>query len=246
MNKPALIIKKLNKCYGHLKAVDNISLQIKKGSIFGLLGPNGAGKSSIIKMITGSLIIDSGIIEVFNHDIIKDYLLTRKSIGVVPQETSSDGYFSVEEIMSFQSGFFDCSENKENEIQILKKLDLYDHRLKRVEHLSGGMKRRLLIAKALVHKPKLLILDEPTAGVDVKLRISLWKYIRELNTTGTTILLTTHYIEEAEAMCDDIAIIDQGKIIELDSLKNIKRKHGTQNSLENIFINLTGLDSLID
>jgi ABC-2 type transport system ATP-binding protein len=238
----ALEIENLNKTYGELKAVDNISLSIKKGSVFGLLGPNGAGKSSIIKMITGSLIKDSGSVKVFGNDIEENFLSTRKSIGVVPQETVSDGYFTVEEIMTFQSGFFDCSDNKENETEILKKLDLFIHRQKRVEHLSGGMKRRLLIAKALVHTPRLLILDEPTAGVDVQLRLSLWKYIKELNAKGTTVLLTTHYIEEAEAMCDDIAVIDHGRIIEIDSLEKIKQKHGAKKSLEDIFIKLTGLD----
>jgi ABC-2 type transport system ATP-binding protein len=237
----ALEILGLNKTYGDLTALDNINLKIKKGSMLGLLGPNGAGKSSIIKIITGSCIRNSGTVKIFSKDIEKDYLYTRKKIGVVPQEIISDGYFTVEEIMSFQSGFFDVPANKDTEIKILKKLDLYEHKNKRVEHLSGGMKRRLLVAKALVHNPEFLILDEPTAGVDVKLRYSLWKYIKEINNMGTTILLTTHYIEEAESLCNEIAIINKGKIIVSDTLENIKSKFGKNYSLEKIFVKLTGL-----
>ena len=236
----ALEIKNLNKSYGDLKAVDDVSICIEKGRIFGLLGPNGAGKSTVINIITGVSSRDSGKVEVFSHDVTSDYRITRGSVGVVPQETISDGYFTVMEIMRFQSGFFGIENNDEMIIDILKRLSMWEYCGKRVEHLSGGMKRRLLIAKALVHEPELLILDEPTAGVDVQLRHILWDYVRELNRNGTTVLLTTHYIEEASNLCDHVGIMDHGKIVAYDTV-DVLIKSNNGKDLEDVFLKVTGV-----
>ncbi len=235
----ALEIKNLKKAFGDLLAVNDVSLKIEKGTIFGLLGPNGAGKSTIINIITGVSSRDSGKVNVFSHDVTTDYRNTRSSVGVVPQETISDGYFTVMEIMRFQSGFFGIRDNEKKITEILKRLYMWDYCNKRVEHLSGGMKRRLLIAKALVHDPEFLILDEPTAGVDVQLRHILWDYVRELNKSGTTVLLTTHYIEEASNLCDKVGIMNHGKIVALDTVKGLMEvNEGTD--LEDVFLKVTG------
>ncbi|MCK5686559.1 ABC transporter ATP-binding protein [bacterium] len=235
----ALEIKNLKKAFGDLLAVNDVSLKIEKGTIFGLLGPNGAGKSTIINIITGVSSRDSGKVNVFSHDVTTDYRNTRSSVGVVPQETISDGYFTVMAIMRFQSGFFGIRDNEKKITEILKRLYMWDYCNKRVEHLSGGMKRRLLIAKALVHDPEFLILDEPTAGVDVQLRHILWDYVRELNKSGTTVLLTTHYIEEASNLCDKVGIMNHGKIVALDTVKGLMEvNEGTD--LEDVFLKVTG------
>ncbi|MEK6628786.1 MAG: ABC transporter ATP-binding protein [Bdellovibrionota bacterium] len=196
-----------------VEALKGINLSIDKGSIFGLLGPNGAGKTTLIGAITTLEEPTSGDVRVFGESVIKDPLKTKMHTGVVLQEVVNTGFFSVEEILDFQSGYYGLYKNKEQCDYLMQKLSLYEHREKKVKQLSGGMKRRLMIAKALVHKPKLLLLDEPTAGVDVGLRESLWKFVHELKAEGISILLTTHYLEEAEKMCDHVAIIHKGQLL---------------------------------
>lgn len=196
-----------------VEALKGINFSIEPGSIFGLLGPNGAGKTTLIGTITTLEQPTSGDVLVFGESVIKNPLKTKMNTGVVHQEVINTGFFSVEEILDFQSGYYGLYKNKEQCDYLMQKLSLYEHRKKKVKQLSGGMKRRLMIAKALVHKPKLLLLDEPTAGVDVGLRESLWKFVHELKADGISILLTTHYLEEAEKMCDQVAIIHKGQLL---------------------------------
>ena len=205
------------------EAVKGIDLNIKKGSFFGLLGPNGAGKTTTIGILTGLVNKTSGSAKILGHDIIDDFKSARKSIGLSPQEINLDVFFSVRQILLFQAGYYGVPKKlAEDRVDtILKKLDLYHKRNETSRHLSGGMKRRIQIAKALVHDPPILILDEPTAGVDIELRHMLWDYLKELNNEGKTILLTTHYIEEAEKLCDEIAIISNGEIIKQGQTKSI-------------------------
>ena len=205
------------------EALKGINLNIKKGSFFGLLGPNGAGKTTTIGILTGLVNKSSGEAKILGHNIIEDFKLARKSIGLSPQEINLDVFFSVRQILLFQAGYYGIPQKKaEDRVDtILKKLDLYHKRNETSRHLSGGMKRRIQIAKALVHDPPILILDEPTAGVDIELRHMLWDYLKELNEAGKTILLTTHYIEEAEKLCDEIAIINNGDIIKQGETKSI-------------------------
>jgi ABC-2 type transport system ATP-binding protein len=194
-------------------ALKGVSFDIKPGSIFGLLGPNGAGKTTLIGCITTLEKPSSGTLKVFGDDVVESPLKTKMNVGVVHQEVINTGFFTVAEILDFQSGYYGILKNKERCDYLMQKLSLYEHREKKVKQLSGGMKRRLMIAKALVHTPKLLLLDEPTAGVDVGLRESLWKFVWELKAEGMSILLTTHYIEEAEEMCDQVAIINKGQLL---------------------------------
>ena len=205
------------------EALKGINLNIKKGSFFGLLGPNGAGKTTTIGILTGLVNKSSVEAKILGHDIIDNFKLARKSIGLSPQEINLDVFFSVRQILLFQAGYYGVPQKKaEDRVDtILKKLDLYHKRNETSRHLSGGMKRRIQIAKALVHDPPILILDEPTAGVDIELRHMLWDYLKELNEAGKTILLTTHYIEEAEKLCDEIAIINNGDIIKQGETKSI-------------------------
>ena len=205
------------------EAVKGIDLNIKKGSFFGLLGPNGAGKTTTIGILTGLVNKTSGSAKILGHDIIDDFKSARKSIGLSPQEINLDVFFSIRQILLFQAGYYGVPKKlAEDRVDtILKKLDLYHKRNETSRHLSGGMKRRIQIAKALVHDPPILILDEPTAGVDIELRHMLWDYLKELNNEGKTILLTTHYIEEAEKLCDEIAIINNGEIIKQGQTKSI-------------------------
>ena len=220
----AIEISSLKKTYDTGdEAVKGIDLNIKKGSFFGLLGPNGAGKTTTIGILTGLVNKTAGSAKILGYDIIDDYKLARKSIGLSPQEINLDVFFSIRQILLFQAGYYGVS-NKIAEKRvdsILKKLDLYHKRNETSRHLSGGMKRRIQIAKSLVHDPPILILDEPTAGVDIELRHMLWDYLKELNKAGKTILLTTHYIEEAEKLCDEIAIINNGEIIKQGQTKSI-------------------------
>ena len=212
----AIEISSLKKTYDTGdKALKGIDLNIKKGSFFGLLGPNGAGKTTTIGILTGLVNKTSGNAKILGHDIIDDFKLARKSIGLSPQEINLDVFFSIRQILLFQAGYYGIPPKlAEDRVDtILKKLDLYHKKDETSRHLSGGMKRRIQIAKALVHDPPILILDEPTAGVDIELRHMLWDYLKELNNEGKTILLTTHYIEEAEKLCDEIAIINEGLII---------------------------------
>ena len=205
------------------EALKGIDLNIKQGSFFGLLGPNGAGKTTTIGILTGLVNKTSGSAKILGHDIIDDFKAARKSTGLSPQEINLDVFFSVRQILLFQAGYYGIPQkNAEHRVDaILKKLDLYHKRNETSRHLSGGMKRRIQIAKALIHDPPILILDEPTAGVDIELRHMLWDYLKELNNQGKTILLTTHYIEEAEKLCDEIAIINNGNIIKQGETKSI-------------------------
>ncbi len=214
-SKPAIFIHELRKTYRSTVALDGISLEIQQGEFFGLLGPNGAGKTTTIHILAGLCNKTSGTVSVFDHDLISDYRAVRLSIGLVPQEFNMDQFEQVYRLLFFNGGYFGLSGKAlEQRIKtLLTDLGLWEKRFSKVRELSGGMKRKLMIARALLHDPKLLILDEPTAGVDVETRKTLWNYIQKLNAAGTTILLTTHYIEEAEELCDRIAIINKGKII---------------------------------
>jgi len=220
----AIEISSLKKTYDTGdKALKGIDLNIKKGSFFGLLGPNGAGKTTTIGILTGLVNKTSGNAKILGYDIIDDFKLARKSIGLSPQEINLDVFFSIRQILLFQAGYYGISQKLAGDRvdTILKKLDLYHKKDETSRHLSGGMKRRIQIAKALIHDPPILILDEPTAGVDIELRHMLWDYLKELNDKGKTILLTTHYIEEAEKLCDEIAIINEGLIIKQGDTNSI-------------------------
>lgn len=217
----ALEVVGLTKEYGKVKAIQNLSFEIKAGEIFGLLGPNGAGKTSLISILTTLEQPTSGAAKIFGHDVVTQSKLTKPILGVVPQEIVTHGFFDVEEILRFHSGYYGIRDNDLHIGYLLKKLNLWDHRHKKVKQLSGGMKRRLMIAKALVHRPRLLLLDEPTAGVDIELREALWNFVRELNGEGLSILLTTHYLQEAEMLCDRIAVINRGHLCCLRPTRDI-------------------------
>ncbi len=219
MEKPLEIIG-LSKTYGNFKALDNVSFHLEPGEVFGLLGPNGAGKTSLISILTTLIRATSGSARVFGVDVGKDGK-SKPLVGCVPQETVSHGFFSVEEVLHFHSGYFGIRKNQKQIDFLLDRLGLAEHREKRVRQLSGGMKRRLLIAKALVHKPRLLLLDEPTAGVDVGLRTSLWSFVRELNAEGVSVLLTTHYLEEAESLCSRVGILHKGQIFKIEKTQTL-------------------------
>jgi len=215
MEDIAIQIKDLKKSYKGLHALKGVNINIPKGEFFGLLGPNGAGKTTTINILTGLVFKNSGNCFVFGKDTVDDYRYTRSKIGIAAQELSVDWFFSIEKLLFFQAGYYGINRtDAKNRIeQLLKKLGLDKKKNSRLRQLSGGMKRRFQIAKALVHDPEILILDEPTAGVDVELRHELWDYLKELHSNGKTILLTTHYIEEAELLCDNVSIIDEGKIL---------------------------------
>ncbi len=223
MKNKIVDVKNLTKKYENKDsfALDHINLKIEQGSIFGLLGPNGAGKSSFINIISGLSNKTSGKVLVCGVDLDFDPKTIKGNIGVVPQEINIDPFFSPLEIMNIQSGMYGVKKKDNKNLEILKKLDLYDKAHAYSRSLSGGMKRRLMVAKAMVHNPPLLILDEPTAGVDVELRKNLWNYIKSLNKLGVTIILTTHYLKEAEILCDQIAVINKGKVIACDTKKNL-------------------------
>jgi ABC-2 type transport system ATP-binding protein len=219
-----LQIENLVKQYDAVKAVQNVHFNVEKGEIFGLLGPNGAGKTSIISVITTLEKPTTGQVLVFGESVVDHPNSTKKQIGVVHQEIINSGFFDIVEILNFQSGYYGKRKNQERIDYVLHKLALYPHRHKKVKQLSGGMKRRLMIAKALVHEPKLLLLDEPTAGVDIELRETLWDFVRELKSQGISILLTTHYLEEAEELCDRVGIINLGKLEFLGPTKEVIRQ----------------------
>lgn len=219
--KTPLVLDLLSKSFGSLEAVSKVSFSLKEGEIFGLLGPNGAGKTTTLSIIAGLEKPTSGTAQVFGYDILKHPQKIKTMIGMIPQELTSQGFFNVEEILQYISGYFGIRNNRSWIDFLLKKLDLFHHRKKIGSQLSGGMKRRLMIAKALVHKPKLLFLDEPTAGVDIELRESLWNFMQDLNKEGTTIFLTTHYLQEAEALCDRIGVMGSGKLLRLEETKKL-------------------------
>lgn len=222
-----LEVKNLQKTYrdGSVVAVKDVSFSMNSGEIFGLLGPNGAGKTTTISTITTLEEPTNGSVKVFGVDVTEDPMFTKRQIGVVHQEVINSGFFDIEEILQFHSGYYGIRKNTERIHFLLHKLSLFEHRKKKVKQLSGGMKRRLMIAKALVHNPKLLILDEPTAGVDISLREDLWKFVVELQKDGMSILLTTHYLEEAQELCGRVGIINRGEIVELGNTKDIIRKY---------------------
>ena len=211
----AINIKDLKKSYKNTLALNGIDLKIKKGQFYGLLGPNGAGKTTTIGIITGLVKLEAGSVSIFGKDIIKDFRYTRSKIGVSPQDFNSDWFFSIEKLLLFQAGYYGITSSNAKPIveKIMKKLGIYEKRKNKIRTLSGGMKRRFQIAKALVNDPDILIMDEPTAGVDVELRHMLWDYLKEMHKNGKTILLTTHYIEEAEKLCDYVSIINEGRIV---------------------------------
>lgn len=219
---PAISLKGLSKTYTNRKsgetkvALKGIDLEIPRGSFFGLLGPNGAGKSTLINILAGLVIKTGGSAEVCGYDIEKQMRQARLSLGVVPQELVLDTFFTVREALEIHAGYYGVPKDKRHTDEIIEAMGLVDKANISARRLSGGMRRRLLIAKALVHNPPVLILDEPTAGVDVELRNQLWNYVRKLNAAGTTILLTTHYLEEAEELCDKIAIINHGELVAYD------------------------------
>ena len=229
MEENAIEISGLKKSYGNTLALQKVNLSIKKGEFFGLLGPNGAGKTTTISILTGLVFRDEGSTLVFGEDTVENFRYTRSKIGIAAQELSVDWFFSIEKLLYFQAGYYGLSKKdaKESVNSLLERLGLDKKRSSRLRQLSGGMKRRFQLAKALVHDPDIIILDEPTAGVDVELRRSLWKYLNELHSEGKTILLTTHYIEEAEQLCENIAIIDEGKILKKGSPKKLTQELGS-------------------
>ncbi len=226
MSNIAISIKNLIKSYNGFEAVKDLSFDIKQGEFFGFLGPNGAGKTSTINSITGVANFNSGKIEVFGHDVVKDYRAARKFIGLAPQEFNFDPFLTVNETLIYQGGYYGIPKKVciERADELLKVFGIYEKKNTSVRALSGGMKRRLTIARALIHEPKILILDEPTAGVDVELRHNLWDLLRKLNRQGTTIFLTTHYIEEAERLCDRVCILHKGKILEIDGKEQLMKR----------------------
>ena len=222
-------IIKLNKTYfddknNKVTALKNISLKVKKGSMLALLGPNGAGKSTLINILAGIVNKTSGDVFINGNNYELEERAAKQSIGVVPQELVIDPYFTPKETLEFQAGYYGIKKSNRITMQLLKNLKLEDKANAYVRHLSGGMKRRLMIAKAMVHSPQVLILDEPTAGVDVSLRELLWQNIKDLNKRGVTILITTHYLEEAEALCEDVAIINKGEIVINGNIKKLVKK----------------------
>lgn len=226
----ALLLDKLYKRYDNgVEALKGIDLEVQPGDFFGLLGPNGAGKSTAIGIIASLVRKTSGRVEIFGHDLDTRLWKAKSCLGLVPQEFNFNGFETVEQIVVNQAGFYGLARKiaRQRAEYYLKALSLWDKRHHASRTLSGGMKRRLMIARALIHEPKLLILDEPTAGVDIELRRSMWDFLRDINANGTTIILTTHYLEEAETLCRNIAIIDDGRIIENTSVKSLLRKLST-------------------
>ena len=215
----AIQVNSVSKRYGSVLALDNVDLTIERGEFFGLLGPNGAGKTTLISIIAGLVRANSGRVAIMGHDVVDDFRAARLSVGVVPQELAFDPFFTVRETLTFQSGYFGLQENGAWIDEVLENLGLTAKAATNTRALSGGMKRRLLVAQALVHKPPVIVLDEPTAGVDVELRQTLWAFIRRLNREGHTIVLTTHYLEEAQALCERIAMLKAGRIVALDTTR---------------------------
>ena len=224
MAATAVEVDDLHKSYGSVQAVRGISFKVAEGEVFALLGPNGAGKTTLISILAGLARADSGELRVMGYDVVSQYRHARRRIGVVPQELVFDPFFTVRETLRIQSGYFGLRDNDAWIDEIIERLDLTDKAGANMRQLSGGMKRRVLVAQALVHRPPVIILDEPTAGVDVELRQGLWHFVRELNQAGHTVVLTTHYLEEAEALCSRIAMLKQGVIVALDTTRNLLRQ----------------------
>lgn len=223
---PALEIRDVRKTYGAVRALNGLSFQIQQGEFFGLLGPNGAGKSTLISIISGLIRADEGRVAVLGHDTVSDWRAARRKLGVVPQELVFDPFFKVVDLLRIQAGYYGCGKEVWPWIdEMLERLELDNKRTAMMRTLSGGMKRRVLIAQALVHKPPVVILDEPTAGVDVELRRTLWRFMRDLHAKGTTVVLTTHYLEEAQEMCDRIAIVDKGVLRVVETTEGLLNRH---------------------
>jgi ABC-2 type transport system ATP-binding protein len=240
----ALKVEKLRKTYSTgVLALDGVSLEVEAGRFFGLLGPNGAGKTTLINSVVSLARPDSGSVEVFGRDAYEEFREARRMIGVSPQEINLDKFLTVEETLFFHAGYYGVPKAKARERagELLERFALTEKRKQRVNTLSGGMKRRVLFARALMHDPKVLFLDEPTAGVDVELRYKLWGYIRELNHNGLTILLTTHYLEEAEALCEEIALINGGEIAAHGTSEELK-EHYNAASIEEVYLKVVGRD----
>lgn len=230
MTVPAIQIRQLHKQFGQLRALNGLDLTVEQGEFFGLLGPNGAGKSTLINILAGLLRPTAGRAEVMGHDVVQDYQAARMALGVVPQELVFDPFFNVREMLRFQAGYFGRgTENDAWVDEIIESLGLTDKAHTNMRKLSGGMKRRALIAQALAHRPPVIVLDEPTAGVDVELRQLMWTFIKKLNQQGHTIILTTHYLEEAEELCSRIAMMKQGQIVALDTPSNLLNKFAAKN-----------------
>ena len=228
MMKTALSVENLSKVYlrdkkkdSKINALNNITLEVKQGEIFGLLGPNGAGKTTFLSILAGTVIKTNGKVNVWGFDLDKNPRQVRASIGIVPQEVNLDAFFSPKKLLDLQAGLYGIKNSQKITDTILKLVSLDEQADSYSRNLSGGMKRRLLIAKAMVHQPPILVLDEPTAGVDVELRKNLWENVKELNKIGVTIILTTHYLFEAQEMCDRIAIINKGNLVALDTTKKL-------------------------
>ena len=238
MTSAAIHIAGLHKSYEDTVALNGVDLTIEDGQFYGLLGPNGAGKTTTIHILTGLVIKDSGVTEIYNKDTVKDFRFTRSQLGIAHQELPVDWFFPIEKLLYFHAGYYGITKQKAKPRveELLERLGLMDKRTSRLRQLSGGMKRRYQLAKAVGHDPKIIILDEPTAGVDVELRHELWDYLRKLHQNGKTILLTTHYIEEAELLCEKVGIIDKGKIIKEGSPKALTTELGKAG----INVHLTG------
>lgn len=231
----AVSIVDVVKSFGSLRALDGVSLEIAEGEFFGLLGPNGAGKTTLISSLAGLLRPDAGTLKVLGYDVGKNFREARRRLGVVPQELVFDPFFNVREALQIQSGYFGLRKNDDWIDEILHNLDLTGKANVNMRRLSGGMKRRVLVAQALVHKPPVIVLDEPTAGVDVELRQGLWQFVRRLNNEGHTIILTTHYLEEAESLCGRMALMKQGQVVALDTTANLMAAFPGA-SLEEVFV----------
>ncbi len=228
MTQAALSIQGIYKRYDQIEALKGIDLEISQGEFFGLLGPNGAGKSTLINSIAGLVRPDAGQIKIIGYDTIREFRQARCNIGVVPQELVYDPFFTVEDIIQLQAGYFGVRKMGPWFDELLAALELEDKRTSNMRQLSGGMKRRVLIAQALAHRPPIIILDEPTAGVDVDLRKGLWQFTRRLNGEGMTVVLTTHYLEEAEALCDRVAIMNHGTVVDLATMEALLQRDATR------------------
>lgn len=247
MSQPAISVSNLNKTYQNgFKALDNVSLDVQPGEIFALLGPNGAGKTTLISAICGIVRPTDGTVKVNGFDNVQDYRQARRCVGLVPQELTTDAFETVWRTIRFSRGLFGKKPNPAYLEELLKDLSLWDKRDSQIRRLSGGMKRRVLIAKALAHEPEILFLDEPTAGVDVELRKSMWALVGKLRERGVTIILTTHYIEEAEEMADRIGIISQGKLILIEEKTKLMKKLGKKELLLDLHSPLKKLPSGLD
>jgi ABC-2 type transport system ATP-binding protein len=237
----AVSIRHLTKRYGEVLAVDDLSFDVAPGEFFGFLGPNGAGKTTTINAIVGLATYQSGNIKIFGADAVSEYRRARSYVGLSPQEFNFDRYLTVEEILEFQGGYYGIPrvQARSRAKELLDQFELTDKRRSLFLQLSGGMKRRLSLARALIHQPRLLILDEPTAGMDVELRLELWEFLRGINAGGMTVFMTSHYLEEVEMLCNRIGIVNYGKLVALEDKAALMAKHGTS-SLQDIFLDLVG------